>query len=183
MPQTLNYTPPFPLLSCYSCKKTLNLLPSHCWPSSRATGSTTPRYTGRSQLNYISSGCSWVRWFCAKAYYKLSLPPMPTAKQELLPTQGGKGWWRSVDVPALQDKCGYSQRQIWGTRCPSLSLQPDQCRVLRRAACLRWLWLYLVKFYLWFSVFISSGLALQLLNNCKCTFICVRSLRPNRRQP
>lgn len=59
---------------------------------------------------------------------------------------GGKGRCRSSNVPALEDECDWSQRQIWG--CPSLPLWPPQCRVLPRVASLRWLylfWLFLTK--------------------------------------
>lgn len=111
------------------------------------------RYMGRSYLNYISSSCSWVRWFEAKDY-ELLLPPCQQQSRDSCQHTGGKGWWRSVNVPALQDKCDYSQRQIWGNHCPSLPLKPGQCSALPRVACLRWLWLHWAKFCLWFPVFI-----------------------------
>lgn len=102
------------------------LLPSHGWSWSwAAPGICHSFHTGRSLFSCSSSSGSWTRWFCD---CELSLPPCEQQSRDCCQHMGGKGRCRSETVPALEDECDCSQRQILGHW---LSLTPSAATSLQ----------------------------------------------------
>lgn len=183
MPQPLNNTS-HSLCSHGTAAKHLQLaaIPSMTLELSYGIYLPFLRHAVRHSLNYISSSCNWVRWFCAKAGYKLLLSPCQQQSRESCQYTGRKGWWRSVDVPALQDKCDLSRgrsgavvvlhshcSQISAPSLPGMALS-DGCGFTEQS---------------FICDFQSSSTNAWFSNcwNCKRMFTCIRSLRPNRPQP